>query len=174
MEFSTAVHLIEKGIYKSDTPQRWADLGAGDGLFTRALGSVLPENSSILAVDQNVSSLKFIRWNLKSVSLQTQVDNFISMNWAENLDGILMANALHYVSDQVAFSLRLKTKLSPLGRLIVVEYERRQSNAWVPYPVDFKKLQELGEKAGFSSIVKLEETPSIFDGATIYSAVLSM
>lgn len=172
MELSTAIHLIERGILKSNEPQRWADLGAGDGLFTRGLGSVLPGNSSVLSIDQNVNSLKSIKWNFKSVSLQTLSGNFVSMNWGENFDGILMANALHYVNAQVDFLSKLRTRLSPTGRLIIVEYERRKANAWVPYPIDFQKLTEIAKNVGFSSITKLEEVPSIYDSVTMYSSVI--
>jgi trans-aconitate methyltransferase len=173
MEFSTAIRLIKDGISKSVAPQRWADLGAGDGLFTQALGSVLPASSSVLAIDQNAGSLKSIAWYFKSVSLRTHNGDFTLMNWGDRLDGILMANALHYVKDQVNFLSELKNKLAVPGRVLIVEYDRRQANTWVPYPIPFKKLMELGEQSGFSSINKLEEVPSVYDGATIYSAILT-
>ena len=120
MELSAAIHLIKKGIQESNEPQRWADLGAGDGLFTRALGSVLPVNSTIVAIDQNASSLKSIDWNFKSVSLQIISGNFVSISWGEGFDGILMANALHYVNAQVNFLSKLKTKVSQTGRLVII------------------------------------------------------
>lgn len=173
MELSTAIRLIEDGISKSGAPQRWADLGAGDGLFTRALASVLPANSSVLAIDQNAGSLKSIEWSSKSVSLKTHQGDFTQMNWGEAFDGILMANALHYVQNQVNFLRELKAKLTPSGRLVIVEYERTQPNPWVPYPIGFMKLKEAGEMSGFSSITKMGEAPSIYGGATIYSAVLT-
>jgi ubiquinone/menaquinone biosynthesis C-methylase UbiE len=172
MEASTAIRLISKGISKSTEPQQWCDLGAGNGLFTRALSSLLPINSSILAVDKNETSLKSIQFNTIDVSLSIRADNFTSIELGENYDGILMANALHYVSDQHNFLKELKTKLKLSGRLLIVEYERRQANQWVPYPIAFGKLKELGEKSGFSSVEKLEESPSMYDHATIYSALL--
>ncbi len=174
MDFSTAVHLIEKGILRSDSPQQWVDLGAGDGLFTRALASLLPASSSVLAIDRNGNSLKSIEWNLRAIQLQTKTDDFTSMRWGENFDGILMANALHYVKNQADFLLKLKNRIISPGRLVVVEYERRQPNAWVPYPISFKKLKEEGERVGFSLITQLTEVPSIYEGAAIYSAALML
>src|ERR1043166_74009 len=115
MEFSTAIRLIENGISKSPEPQRWADLGAGNGLFTRALATQLPFQSSIVAVDQNASSLKSLLWDNKSVSLTMQVGNFTSISWGEDFDGILIANALHYVEDQLTFLMNLRRRLSPAG-----------------------------------------------------------
>ena len=174
MQLSTAIKLIEGGILKSNSSQRWADLGAGEGLFTQALGSILPPKSLVLAIDQNVNSVKSIGWNFKSITLQTQAADFTSMNWGEKFHGIIMANALHYVLDQVDFLAKLQAKILPSGRLIIVEYERRKPNTWVPYPIDFMKLKETAEGVGFSSITKLGEVPSIYDGVAIYSAVLTL
>lgn len=173
MELSTAIELIKGGVSNSDLSQRWADLGAGEGLFTRALASVLPNDSSILAIDQNAGLLKSVDLNFKSASLQTHKGDFTELNWGENFDGILMANALHYVKDQINFLHALKAKLVASGRLIVVEYENRQANAWVPYPIDFIKLKEVGYRSGFSSIGRLEDAPSIYGGGKIYSALLT-
>lgn len=172
MELSTAIHLIEKGVLRSRQPQHWVDLGAGDGLFTRALATAIPNGGSIKAVDKNSLSLKSIQWNTKNVTLTIHEDDFLSLTWGENFHGIQIANALHYVRDQRDFLTKLKVKLSPSGHLLIVEYERLQPNPWVPYPITFGKLQELGTAAGFSSIEKLEQTDSIYDRATIYSACL--
>jgi ubiquinone/menaquinone biosynthesis C-methylase UbiE len=172
MEPSTATHLLERAIVKSSEPQRWADLGAGDGFFTRALASVIPKDSSVLAVDKNASSLKSIQDTFGQIKVETRHADFTSLTWGEHFDGILMANALHYVGNQTEFLTKLKVKLSYSGRLVIVEYERRQVNPWVPYPIPLGKLQEIGAAAGFSSVEKLEETTSSYDNAMIYSACL--
>jgi len=173
VNLSVAIHLIRQAIPSHTEPQRWADLGAGSGMFTKALGSLLLPSSQIIAVDQSSAPLKSIEWGYKSVGLQSIVGNFSDLNFGENFDGILMANSLHYVPDALGFIDELKTKLLPSGRLVVVEYERRHANAWVPYPINFKTLREIGEKAGFS-VSKFHEVPSAYDSATIYSAALSI
>ena len=172
MELTTGIHLIERGILKSPEPQQWADLGAGDGFFTRALAAVVPKGSSIVAVDKNSSSFKSILGTPSHVEVEVRQSDFTSLTWGENFDGILMANALHYVTDQRIFLTKLKAKLSHSGRLLIVEYERRQANPWVPYPIPLGKLQEIGMTAGFSSVEKLDETSSVYDNVMIYSACL--
>jgi 2-polyprenyl-3-methyl-5-hydroxy-6-metoxy-1,4-benzoquinol methylase len=174
MEFETAVKLIRKGVASSESPQHWVDLGAGEGLFTRALGSLLVLNSSILAIDSNHSSLQSIRWDNRQVTLELLVSDFTKLTLHQKYDGIMMAHALHYVKDPKTFLINLKTHLSPAGRLIIVEYERRKANSWVPYPIDFENLKVIGEQAGFSSVTRLEETPSLYDSVTIYSALLNI
>jgi len=171
MEPSTAIRLIEKGVPKSPEGQRWADLGAGDGFFTHALASILSNGSSVLAIDKNSSYLKSIQ-RFDQVEVEVRQGDFTSLTWGENFDGILMANALHYVYNPRDFLTKLKVKLSHSGRLVIVEYERKQANPWVPYPIPLGKLQQIGATAGFSSIEKMEETSSIYDNATIYSACL--
>lgn len=60
MELSVAIKLIEKGVSRSGAPQMWADLGAGNGLFTNALSLLLPEASTIHAVELNAEALNLI------------------------------------------------------------------------------------------------------------------
>jgi ubiquinone/menaquinone biosynthesis C-methylase UbiE len=172
MELSTAISLIENAIVKSSEPQRWADLGAGDGFFTRALASLIPNGSTVVAVDKNSSSLKSIQDSFRQVKIAAYHGDFTSLTWGENFSGVLMANALHYVRAQTDFLTKLKVKLSDSGRILVVEYERTQANPWVPYPITLGKLQEIGAAAGFSSVAKLGETSSMYDHAMIYSACL--
>ena len=52
MQLSEAIELIQKINIPGNKPQVWADLGCGDGLFTRALATLLPEGSIIHAVDK--------------------------------------------------------------------------------------------------------------------------
>jgi ubiquinone/menaquinone biosynthesis C-methylase UbiE len=171
MKVETAVRLIEKAIVHTSGPQHWMDLGAGTGLFTTALASLLPQQSSILAIDQDEKALKSI--TIKAgISLQIKVQNFTTIESSQPCDGILIANALHYIEHASAFLSTLKRILTPDGQLVVVEYERRNANAWVPYPINFKTLESVGNAAGFSSVSKLAEVPSIYDAASIYSAVL--
>jgi ubiquinone/menaquinone biosynthesis C-methylase UbiE len=171
MQLETAVSLIEKAIVRTNRPQHWMDLGAGTGLFTSALASLLPSQSSILAIDRDEDTLKSIKVKT-GISLQLKVQDFTTIQSSQQYDGILMANALHYVQYAPVFLSKLKAMLAISGQLVIVEYERRNANAWVPYPIDFKTLELLGSSVGFGTISKLAEVPSVYDAASIYSAVL--
>jgi 2-polyprenyl-3-methyl-5-hydroxy-6-metoxy-1,4-benzoquinol methylase len=173
MEIQIAIRLIEKGVEKTTTPQVWADLGAGKGLFSNALASLLNDGSVLYAIDKDMSALEELSFTSPSVILKKVKSDFITDPLElEPLDGILMANALHYVADPQTFIKNLKKKIKPSGRLIIVEYDRQTANQWIPYPAGFNTLELLASKAGFKSITKIGETPSLFNQSNIYAAVI--
>jgi trans-aconitate methyltransferase len=172
MELVTALKLIEQGVDKNSTRQTWADLGAGSGLFTQSLSLCLPPGSVVHAVDK-LSVVKKIKLTTQVVRLITHQKDFVNEALDfEVLDGIVMANSLHYVDDKISFIERLKKNLKATGRLIIVEYDMNVSNSWVPYPIRFADLSLLSIKCGFSSVTKLFEVPSVYHNAMIYSALL--
>lgn len=172
MELAVALGLIEKGVDKTSAPQVWADLGAGKGLFTRALADQLHEGSTVYAVDKAAAALAEIELPSRITLKKIQKDFVRDEIAPEPLDGIIMANALHFVENKIAFMKRIRKKLRPTGRLIVVEYDLHTANAWVPYPIHFLALEKLAKDEGFTTVVKLGEVPSLYNRANIYSAVL--
>jgi hypothetical protein len=82
------------------------------------------------------------------------------------VDGILMANTLHFIQEQQKLMRRL---LSVTDRFLIVEYERSKPNRWGPYPVGFERLRQLFTEAGVERVEKLATRPSLF-GGTMYSA----
>jgi hypothetical protein len=56
------------------------------------------------------------------------------------VDGILMANTLHFIEEQQALLRRL---LSVADHFLIVEYERPRPNRWGPYPVGFDPMSSL-------------------------------
>jgi len=101
-----AVSFIKNAV-RSNHLQYWADLGCGGGTFTKALSAVLPTGSAITAVDREkqrleIEDVNFIRANFENDELQL-----------EELDGILIANALHYVSDKACLITGLNGYLPP-------------------------------------------------------------
>jgi SAM-dependent methyltransferase len=169
MQLSEAISLIKKGIVPQNSPQTWADLGAGKGLFSEALFSLLP-GSTIHAVDL------YKRPNLQHNPriIFHQADFVKDILPVPTLDGILMANSLHYVQDQVACIQQLKTHLrNRTGVFILIEYDTDTGNEWVPYPVSFARAQTVFSDAGFSKIEKIGERSSIYRRDSIYAALIS-
>lgn len=166
MTESEAIQLIKAGIPKESKAASWVDLGSGSGTFTKALAQLLANGSTILAVDQENHTVKSPN---NQVSINFLKADFTKADLPDSLDGILIANALHYVKDQLKFLTSVKNQLKPDGRLIIIEYDTDKSNAWVPYPVTFQKLKDLLIQSGFSHVQKIGEKESIYNRNKMYA-----
>jgi SAM-dependent methyltransferase len=172
MDPSSAVSLIQTPLLTRSHPTRWADLGAGSGLFTKALAGLLYAGSEIYAVDKKPASL-FSDFSQDIILHRLTLDFVTDELPFNDLDGILMANSFHYVKEKELFIKKLEQTLKKTGMLIMIEYDSNiPAGNWVPYPVDFLNLKTLFMKAGFGTVEKLCEYPSVY-GRKMYSAVIS-
>jgi ubiquinone/menaquinone biosynthesis C-methylase UbiE len=171
MQLKEAVQLINNDFVSKRNKQVWVDLGCGSGTFTTALASLLPENSLIYAIDKNRIDLNRIPDQFENVTIEKNQTDFIKMELPYNLDGILMANSLHYVKEKQLFIKQLEAHLKKRGCFIIVEYDTEISNTWVPFPVSYNSLKKLFEKEGYR-LGKLKEKPSIYRKENIYSALI--
>lgn len=166
MQQSEATALIEKGI-TNELPQHWADLGCGSGTFTFALASLLPLESHITAIDKTQQHLPVfsdrVKIDFKKVDF---VNEPIGVN---SLDGMLMANSLHFVANKVQLINQLEKAFKNSPQFLIVEYDTTKANPWVPYPISYQGLNDVFSQSGYQTL-KLAETSSRF-GGTIYSAL---
>jgi SAM-dependent methyltransferase len=168
MYIAEATQLIRMDTIAGARAQTWCDLGCGTGTFTLALATLLPPGSVIHAIDKDAKSLSQIPDRYQEVTIRKQVVDLRERDLSlPALDGVLMANLLHFIKRQRAFVTWLRT-LSE--RLLVVEYEGRRPSPWVPYPLSFSALRGLLLERGFTEIAKLGTRDSRF-GGEIYSAL---
>ena len=168
-----AIALLGGQVLGGHGPVTWADLGCGDGTFTRALATVLPPESVIHAMDRNASALEKLPRIHARVSIVAHAGDFMVPPWPfSGLDGILLANSLHYVRDQAAFIRNCAPHMTPPGRFLIVEYDTELGNRWVPYPISRIRLRELFNGAGYATITLLASRPSVYQRAEIYSALI--
>lgn len=171
MRNATILELIRRGVRRGE--HAWADLGAGDGAFTRALRELLGPAVDLYAVDVNISGLR--RQQRSPGSRDEGRIHLIEADFTRPLDlppldGVLLANALHFVQDQRAALQRFRGYLKPSGKLLIVEYDTTNASMWVPHPVPFSTLARLVPSAGFQPPELLATVPSRYRGQ-IYSAV---
>jgi ubiquinone/menaquinone biosynthesis C-methylase UbiE len=171
MKIQEAIKLIEFKPNSVSKEQVWADLGCGSGTFTLALASLLPYKSIIYAIDKNTSSLDRIPKQYDNVSIIKQQGDFEKMI-PFDLDGIIMANSLHYLSNKVSFIRKIKKHFKGKSKLLIIEYDSDAPNTWVPYPINYISLKTLFEETGFSIVKKLGEHPSLYRRSNIYSALI--
>lgn len=172
-----AVEMIsggDGGAIGTTEPATWADLGCGDGTFTRALAHLLSPGSVVHAVDVDDEALAGMAAEQNRVTIVTHHADFMRRPWPfdERLDGILMANSLHYVRDQETFVRECDARLNADGRFIIVEYDFDRPNRWVPYPVSRHRLTALFAAAGYSSPVWLGSRPSVYQRGEMYAALI--
>lgn len=174
MNTHEAVALLRGAVPPS--PGIWADIGAGDGTFTRALVTLLGPTSRVYAVDRNASAVAALtRWALRDAPNVTAVhaDFTRSLTFPglepSALDGMLLANALHFVRDPGVVLARLLTHLRPGARVVLIEYDRRRASPWVPYPIPSSSLPALAAAAALTTPVVTATRPSLF-GGTLYVA----
>lgn len=173
MNHEDHVHLIEPGI-KRNSGGVWVDFGAGSGAFTLALRDLAGPDVTLIAVDRDQSDLRSLRTAMQrrfpGTRLQLLTADFRQPLSLPPFDGVLSANAVHYVADQVALLRQWWSYLKPDGRLIIVEYDTDDGNRWVPYPLSFTTFQRLAPAAGFTEPILLGIRPSRFLGQ-IYAAM---
>lgn len=164
MKHSELVALIERGV--AARGGTWADLGAGEGAFTRALADILGPEARIVAVDKDRQALRA----LAGSKIETRVADFTRPLDLRDLDGVVMANSLHFVRDKQPVLEAVRAMLKPGGRLIVVEYGTDRGNLWVPYPFTYARWETMAARAGFKSTRLLRTVPSRWLGS-MYSAL---
>lgn len=168
MTIQEAQELIKGfGENSSSQPQIWADLGCGSGIFTKALAGLLPTDSTIFAIDKQPQNLPA---QFAQTAIHFQSGDFLTDSLSvPPLDGILMANALHYVSDKKKLIRALEGYFGETGQFLIVEYDTQAANPWVPFPIDLQSISSLFADLGYDSIKKLGARTSIYGPQDIYS-----
>ena len=145
----------------------YADLGAGDGAFTLALRELVGLDSTIYAVDSDRASLRDLEANYRARFNSTRnlillKDDFTLDLSLPPLDGIVMANSLHFFKDKEKILRHVRRYLKPKGVLLLVEYNVDVGNMWVPYPVSFNVCRVLVKRAGYTEPKLLAKKSSSF------------
>ncbi len=174
MDHRDHVHLLRRGI-----PEQggiWTDLGSGTGAFTLALAELLGAQGRIYSVDKDGGALRQQEQAMRQFAPMMQV-TYMTADFTRpldlpTLDGVVMANSLHFVRKKDEVLQRVAGYLRPGGRLLIVEYNSDRSNMWVPYPFSFETWEWLASKNRFVETRLLERRPSRFLNE-IYSAVSS-
>jgi SAM-dependent methyltransferase len=172
MDHSDHVGLIREGVTGGGST--WADLGSGGGAFTLALADLLGPAGRIVSVDRDPNALRVqareLHQRFPAVNLDQRLADFTRPLELGPLDGIVMANSLHFVEDKPPVLALVHGYLQEGGRLVLVEYDADQGNRWVPFPLSFATWQAVADGAGFRATRRLDSIPSRFLGS-IYSAV---
>lgn len=172
MNHNDHVSLLRKGIA---APRGvWADLGSGTGAFTLALADLIGPTGIIYSVDKDRASLREQEQAMQERFPENTV-HYIAADFTSRLDlppldGVVMANSLHYVRKKEPVLQMIRGYMKANGRLLIVEYNADRGNPWVPYPFSYSTWETLARQNGFAHTELLATVPSRFLGE-MYSAV---
>lgn len=133
-----------------------ADIGAGSGYFTFRL----PERGArVVAIDIDEGMLKHLETKRQASAHADRIEVRKTAPDRSGLkpseaDVVFMVNTYHHISDRVAYLGDLRKGLSPDGRLVIVDFFKRELP--VGPPPDHKLAREIAEKelreAGFRDL----------------------
>ena len=174
MDHSDHVSLIRGAVGPGET---WLELGSGTGAFTLALADLLGTGGTIHSVDSDRGALATqataVRSRFDAVRLDQRTADFTRPLGFSGMDGVLMANSLHFVKDKAPVLALVRSYLAPGGRFVLVEYDADRGNHWVPHPISYTTWLAVAPRAGFNGARLLGRVPSRFLNA-IYSSVASV
>jgi len=145
--------------------QTVAEIGCGPGYFTLRLARAVGKSGAVMAVEVNARLISLLRDRLEEhrVGNVTPVfslaqDPFLP---AASCDLILAVNSFHHFQKLPAYLRRLKRALKPKGRIVDIDFHKRE----LPLgpPVDHKLAREkiLGaaRKAGLRLVAEPDFLP---------------
>ena len=164
MNHSDHVALLRGGV-----PERggvWADLGSGGGAFTLALADLLGPGATIYSVDRDRAALRAQAEEMRA-RFPACVVHYLNADFTRPLDlppldGVVMANSLHFQRRKEPVLALVFGYLRPGGRLVLVEYNADRGNLWVPHPLSYPTWEDLARRVGLRDTRLLAVVPSRF------------
>jgi ubiquinone/menaquinone biosynthesis C-methylase UbiE len=164
MQHADHVKLLRPGI--PATGGVWADIGAGSGAFTLALADVLGSSGQIIAIDQNTAALreneKSLHNRFPAITTRYLTADFTRPLELPPLDGLVMANSLHFHRQKEPILRQLISYLKPGGHFILIEYNVDAGNQWVPFPLSYASWAKLAASVSLRQTHQLASYPSRF------------
>lgn len=165
MNHQDHVSLIEDGI--TSPGGIWADFGSGTGAFTLALAELLGPDGQLHSIDKNAGSLRTQQkaFHDHFGDQRMPTINYVQADYTSpielpRLDGVIMANSLHFQRKKEPVLGLIYSHLRIGGGFILVEYNIDRGNPWVPYPLSYSSWEKLAERTGFTLTRMLARRPS--------------
>jgi len=173
MTHEEMVALLRGGI--TQPGGTWADFGAGTGNFTASLRELLGAEAVIYAIDRDGRALERLQARRtedgRGSAYRVIQADFTTPLDLPPLDGVLLANALHFVRKPIVVLQRIAGYLRPGGRLLLVEYDVRMPRSYIPHPIDYGRFEKLAAQSGFVDVARVGERRSPSTGIVMYAGM---
>jgi len=107
-----------------------ADIGAGSGYFTRRLAAKVLPGGMVYAVDIDENMLRHIHQTVEKQGLRNIVPVLSATNdpmlAPGSIDVIFICNTYHHFTNRADYNKRLARALKKGGRLVIVDYHKKQ------------------------------------------------
>ena len=134
----------------------FVDVGCGDGFFTILAAQLVGEKGRVYAVDTDASAIKRLKRkaaekclaNVKAVVSEAEGTVFCD----GCADVVFYSIVLHDFHDPAKVLLNAKRMLKPSGRLVDLDWKKKQTEVGPPVRIRFseEQAQRLIKNAGFS------------------------
>ena len=115
MQHEDHVRLLRDGVAARGGV--WADLGSGGGAFTLALADLLGPTATITSIDKDRGALReqerAMRARFPGATVEYRVADFTKPLDLPPLDGLVMANSLHFVREKAPVLALVRRYLKP-------------------------------------------------------------
>jgi ubiquinone/menaquinone biosynthesis C-methylase UbiE len=107
--------------------QSVADIGSGSGVFTRAFARAVGETGAVYAVDIDTALLRILERHAREEGLTNITPVHATATdpkLPRPVDLVFFCDALHHIDDRATYIERLRTSLTPGGRIAVVDFSK--------------------------------------------------
>lgn len=136
----------------------FVDVGCGIGYFTLPAAKSIGENGEVYAVDISPEMLKVVEEKVQIEKL-TNVKLIISEEYSLNLPDttatiVFTCNVVHEVDDKYRFLSEMKRILKDNGRVVIIDWEKVQSDFGPPvnHRIDKTEIKGILTGLGFREI----------------------
>jgi ubiquinone/menaquinone biosynthesis C-methylase UbiE len=128
-----------------------ADVGAGTGYFSRHLSGAVGPGGTVLAADVEPALVAHLRRRAEQDGLANLVPILASLDNprlpAGTSDVVLIVDTWHHIDDRVAYARRLASALKPGGRVVIVDFQKRDIPVGPPLEHKLAREQVVEEMA---------------------------
>ena len=146
-----------------------ADIGAGSGLFTRAIAKIVAPTGTVFAVDIQQDLLDYINRRDEQEQIQnvkTVLGEFDDPSLpSRDIDLALINDVLHHIENRAAYLKTLGTYMKQSGRIAIIEMNKDDPDT--PHrdqPELLLSRQDIDQWMSAAGFEPVQEFPDLFPG----------
>lgn len=128
-----------------------ADIGAGDGYFTRRFAEAVGPTGKAIGVDIDAAAVSAMTADAKKLGLTNYEARLVPaedpMLEPGSVDVIFVCDTYHHIDNRIAYFTRVKSALRPGGRLFIIDFPR--TSQMTGHNVNKEELVKELEQAGY-------------------------